>query len=56
MTINGEQMNYYFDTDEDCYRLDDEDVARKLGKHQLAEKYLLGRPFAVQFLNDDTPK
>ena len=49
-------MRYGYDADEDCYRLDGSDVVLKLAKHQMDQKYLLGRPFYVQLLAADTPK
>ena len=49
-------MRYGYDDAEDCYRLDGADVVLKLAKHQMDQKYLLGRPFYVQLLAADTPK
>merc|ERR1719454_290467 len=50
MTINGEQMQYSFDSAEDCYRIDTKDVYQKLVKHQMGQHYLLGRPIQAQLL------
>ena len=49
-------MRYRYDAAEDCHRLDGSDVVMKLAKHQMDQKYLLGRPFYVQLLAADTPK
>ena len=49
-------MRYEYDSDEDCYRLNGQDVVAKLSKHQMDQKYILGRPFYVQLLAADTPK
>ena len=56
LTINGETMRYRYDPAEDCYRLDGADVFMKLSKHQMDQKYLLGRPIYVQLLAADSPK
>ena len=56
LTINGERMQYRYDADEDCYRLDHGDVMTKLTKHQMNQQYLLGRPIYAQLLAADSPK
>ena len=52
----SETYGYSYDNTDRCLRINDEDISRKLSKHQMSENYLLGVPFEVKFIDDESPK
>ena len=49
-------MQYSYDSNEDCYRINVGDVYQKLSRHQMKQYHLFGKPIHAQLLVADSPK